>query len=262
MMPLYFTRLLSGTSVLFIAASLLPAAEQQPPSENNTPGESSKVSEDNGASSPRDIEIEATTRLLESDKVVLDLKITEEQRGKVQELIQSVRDDLAKLRSRLPEQRDAALAAVRLKIQSVLQEYRRKLEDILTPEQDHRLREIVMQVRGMTALKDADIAQALKLTTEQQSQVQELSEIAHAARGDLIRSARGSGRAGRIARREKVRELRTSLNADLKALLTSEQLARYEKLKGAHFDVSVLEDESDSVQLGAPAEIDDPAKKK
>jgi len=111
-------------------------------------------------------------RLLRQPDVQADLRLTEEQRTKVKEIVDRLdpRRGPPTGRDRLPpdERRQQDLDRAR----ASNAEARR----VLGPEQFRRLPQIALQVQGIGAFRQADVAAALKLTPEQRERIRDLED--------------------------------------------------------------------------------------
>lgn len=181
-----------------------------------------------------------------------ELKLTNEQRKKVQTLEAKHKRDLLRLMPQNPfaafndpagtmqTMRDAPA-----KIEKLGKEVDAAINDILTAAQGRRLREISLQLRGGHALSDPDVTKTLKLTKEQTDKLQEIRQeamkemqnIGLQAMGDAFRvgpnPAAFQKTSGQVA--EKMKESWDRLGNRLLEVLTSEQKGEWQKLTGEPF---------------------------
>ena len=106
-----------------------------------------------------------------------------------------------------------------------------KLQELLTPDQILRLKQIQLQASGIDVWMESDTARELDLTTDQQAKLTEL-------RNDYARRQQLDGDFQQ--RFAKIRELIAERDAKAIELLTAAQRAKLDELKGAPFDVSQL----------------------
>jgi Spy/CpxP family protein refolding chaperone len=110
-----------------------------------------------------------------------------------------------------------------------------KLAEILLPPQIERLEQISLQIRGTSALSDPKVAAKLSLTEDQKKKL----EAAATANREAMRQAFQGGNRDQNQDREKMRakfqELRKAADEKVLAVLTADQKAAFEKLKGAAF---------------------------
>lgn len=112
-------------------------------------------------------------------------------------------------------------------------EEKAKLAEILLPNQLKRLNEIFVQVNGLNALQDDDIAKELAITEVQKTKLAEVRQ----ANGEAMRSQGREAFAGLddAARAAKFAEMRKEADAKLLAVLTPDQQKKYEEMKGKPF---------------------------
>jgi Spy/CpxP family protein refolding chaperone len=108
-----------------------------------------------------------------------------------------------------------------------------KLGEILLPHQIERLGQISLQqsmrMRGMAVLADPKVAAKLSLTDDQKKKIEAQSE---AVRSKMQEMFQGGNRDGM---REKMEQMRKESDEKYSAVLTADQKAQFEKLKGAEF---------------------------
>lgn len=113
---------------------------------------------------------------------------------------------------------------------------REKLAEILLPHQLKRLTEIYIQVAGVAALQDDDIAAELGITEAQKSKMAEVQASIREEMGAQMRELfQGGGE--REAIQAKMQELRRNAEAKVLAVLTPEQQKKFEEMKGKPFNM-------------------------
>ena len=181
-----------------------------------------------------------------------ELKLTNEQRKKVQTLEAKHKRDLLHLMPQNPlaafndlvgtmqTMRDAPA-----KIQKLGKEVDAVIDGILTAAQGRRLREISLQLRDGHALSDPEVTKTLKLTKEQieklqeirQEAMKEMQNIGLQGMGDAVRGGPNPAAfqkiSGQVA--EKMKDSWDRLGNRLLEVLTSEQKAEWQKLTGEPF---------------------------
>jgi Spy/CpxP family protein refolding chaperone len=114
-------------------------------------------------------------------------------------------------------------------------EFDPKVKELVSADQYKRLKQIQLQAnlrnQGPSALTDADVAAELKLTDEQKKKLDDLN----AEYGRRLRGGAGGG--GGAEAFAQLREERTTKTMEV---LTADQKAKLETLKGGAFDVSHL----------------------
>ncbi len=168
-----------------------------------------------------------------------ELKLTEEQATRIAKLPAEVRaahrEEMLKLRDRSQELRKAQ-ADVEARQEA---EMAKAMTDVLTPEQEKRLKQILVQVLGPAAWDDPAVQKALKLTDDQKAAINKLRDEARAKLRDQRTVARGGPpargapdlKALRLREREWAADYR-ALQDRIVALLTPEQQKRWRELTG------------------------------
>jgi len=160
--------------------------------------------------------------MLLNQKVVLDaLKLTRDQQQKIGELrtkeMQAFRPQPG-----LPPDK------VFEKMQEATRETEKALTRILTAEQNKRLKEITLQQQGAVALVDPELAQEVGLAEEEQKKIRGVQESARKERDALFQK----GAANLAAMRKSLEQIDKKTNDAILAVLSSEQKAKWEKMKG------------------------------
>jgi Spy/CpxP family protein refolding chaperone len=108
-----------------------------------------------------------------------------------------------------------------------------KLAEILLPNQMKRLTEIYVQQLGTGALEDAEIAEELKISDEQKASIAKIREESRAQMRELFTGGGGD----REAAQAKFAEARKATDEKLLAVLTADQKAKLDELKGKPFEM-------------------------
>jgi hypothetical protein len=187
--------------------------------------------------------------LLGSAQVRTELKVTDEQGKKLDEVLASYRESSRGLFGRGPregtdEDRQKAREEAAKKRADLLKTTDEKLAGILDKTQTKRLDEIVLQQQGAEALTTEPVVAALSLKSEQVEKI----KAAFAKRDEEMASLRpaggrrggdGGGAPGGNFQeiREKMDKLRKDTDTAAFAVLTKEQSEAFAKLKGASFEL-------------------------
>lgn len=114
-----------------------------------------------------------------------------------------------------------------------------KLKELLTPEQQTRLQQIGWQIAGIGALSDPAVAKELGLSKDQTEKIAATTADFAAKTRELMQAAFAEGGGGNFQEvRAKADELNKDRDAKVTEILTTEQKAAFEKLKGKPFDVA------------------------
>jgi hypothetical protein len=132
---------------------------------------------------------------------------------------------------------------IQKKIDARARATRKRIAKILSPEQMQRLDEINLQVVGNAALTYEAVAAKLQLTPEQQVELQKVGDDSRQELAALYATANGQPPTaeGQAERNQKQKMIVTELNDQLIAVLTEEQHAAFEKMKGEAFDTSTIQ---------------------
>lgn len=177
-------------------------------------------------------------QLVRNDAVRKDVAVTDEQGGKLRELLASYqkeagevprvsREEIQKLSD---EERQKKFREMREARNKLTTKYREKLADVLEKKQMERLNQIRLQTMGSSAYRDPAVVKALDITREQQQKL-------NAARNKFLKELRQAE--GRPTA-EQYAKAREKLNAKVKELITEEQQKKFKELTGKPFDVSKL----------------------
>lgn len=166
--------------------------------------------------------------LLTNENVQKELKITDDQKKKIEDIMVAARPSGGtNFRDLSREEAEKAFAEFQLKAQ----EARKKAEAILSPEQVKRLKELTVQSQGANALTTPEVAAELKLTDDQKGKLQGISDDYSAKRRDLF----GGGGFNQETR-DKLTALTKEQDDKSLAVLTADQKTQFEKMKGAKAD--------------------------
>jgi hypothetical protein len=181
--------------------------------------------------------------LLRIEEVRSELKVTEDQQELINILSDELREGRPEITGNFREMSEAEQAEFREKMEKWSAEQtaqaKETLKTILEEQQYTRLEQIQLQTRGVNALVDDEVAQALKLTPEQLAKLKETQEENGEAMREAMRGAFGGGRdeADREARRERMETFRKESEAKMLAHLTAEQQTQFASMKGEPFEM-------------------------
>jgi len=112
-----------------------------------------------------------------------------------------------------------------------LHQQEQTLADLLTPEQRTRLKQILLQQRGPSALADPDVIASLDLSLEQRQQIRQFQNDAER----FVRTSFQPGHKLRPEEYEQVKQAWSKTWQKMLGVLTDEQTARWKKLTGEKF---------------------------
>ena len=189
------------------------------------------------AQSPRVSDGPPGPMMLLNRSVRAELKLTDEQVGKLVKAGEAMReqhgDEFKKLRELDGKERRAKREEL---LKSIREDGQKTAAAILTPEQLTRFQQIQRQQHALHALTTPEIRASLKLSDEQVEQIKTLDADSHKAMRAAFEGAE-EGDGNRRKRFEKVRGERRDATARALALLTDEQKAAWKDLTGEPFEV-------------------------
>jgi uncharacterized protein len=162
--------------------------------------------------------------LLQQQSVQKELKLSRDQLKKVEDLSGKMREKMQDIFALEEPERGK-------KLQVLNQENDRTLAAILMPEQTKRLKQIVYQQQGTSALATKDVARAIELSDEQQKQIADISEETGRKTRELLRP----GSPPDEATRTKMEALRKAGSDKVLAVLTDAQKRAWQDLQGEPF---------------------------
>ncbi len=175
--------------------------------------------------------------MMSSQPVQQELKLSDEQAKKINAIATQMRQDAMEIISGLqdltPEEREEELPNVMEMVSDSAKELQTQVDEILDEQQTARMNELSLQRRGIDALDDERVIEALKVTDDQKKQLADIRDAAGAKQEDIIKEGLGGDR---DEMREKIQALQKETGDKALAVLTTEQRDAFEKLKGAKFD--------------------------
>ncbi|MCU0870963.1 MAG: hypothetical protein MUE50_01320 [Pirellulaceae bacterium] len=131
--------------------------------------------------------------------------------------------------------REKAMAEMRKQREAESAKANAKLGEILLPLQIERLEQISVQMRGTGALVDPKVAAKLSLTEDQKKKLEAAATANREAMQQAFQGGNRDQNQDREKMREKFQELRKAADEKVLAVLTADQKAAFEKMKGAAF---------------------------
>lgn len=175
-------------------------------------------------------------QLVRMEAVRTEIGLTQEQAEKVREVAASVGGGRGQgARQNLQDMTDAERRQWREDMEARTAEMEKKLGEVLSADQMKRLRQIQVQAMGTRALMSPNVVKELSITEEQQEKMRTASR-------EAMQGTRGGG-AGQRPDREAMAAAMEKANAAMLDVLTADQKAKFEELKGKPFDVAQLRGE-------------------
>ncbi len=191
--------------------------------------------------------------LLRIEQVQEELKLTEEQKTKLQDLADKLREQGGRgqrgdFQNLSEEERRERFQQMMAEGQKRMEEARKSVEEILTADQAKRLKQIEWQQLGPAALLQPEVAEAVGLSGEQKEQLATVAREAGEKRMQLFQGARGGEQGDRRQQgqdmrqrfeemREKGEQITQEFNKKSMAVLESEQKGKLKELMGTPFEL-------------------------
>ena len=178
--------------------------------------------------------------LLGREQVQQEMNLSDEQTTKVQEIVEKLGAEMQEQYSSLREieDRDQQRARItELRDQSD-QKVREQLGDVVEREQVMRLYQIRMQVRAVVdSLANRYVSGRLELTDDQKNKLDEINTALGANQSEVYATLRDASDEQRSEAFQKLRTIRSDADAEALALLTTEQKAAFEEMKGEKIEL-------------------------
>ncbi|NLF72323.1 MAG: hypothetical protein GX575_25085 [Candidatus Anammoximicrobium sp.] len=133
------------------------------------------------------------------------------------------------------EERQKAFGEMRERREKQTASANAKLAEILLPHQIKRIEQISLQTRGLAALSDPKIAAELKISDEQKKKLEEARNASMEAMRAMFQG--GNRDQDREQMRAKMQDMRKQAEEKVLAVLTADQKAQFEKMKGESFQM-------------------------
>ncbi len=169
--------------------------------------------------------------LLSQESVQKELQISDEQKQKVADYMAKQRESFSGLQDLSREERQAEFA----KMQKASEE---ELGKILDAKQLARLKQIALQQRGVQALSDPQVANALTLTDDQKAKVATIQQELREQMGEVFQAGGADG--DREEARKKIEAAQAGANEKLQAVLTADQQTKWKELNGEPFKGEIV----------------------
>lgn len=178
-----------------------------------------------------------TLMLLGIEEVQTELQIDPDQKAALAKLREQARPERPNLDfgSMTEDERREAFEKMQKQREQRNAELKEQLIEVLLPEQMERLEQIVLQVQGVRALANDEVAGRLGMTDEQKKKLGEVREQLQQEMGPKMRELFASG--DREAVREGMRKVGEEMQEKVLAVLTSDQRKQFDEMKGEKFEM-------------------------
>jgi len=177
-------------------------------------------------------------RLLQRDDVRTDLQLTDDQKSKLFDMSQGLADRFREVFRSVGNDPDARQKAIANITKKIVEE----VNQILTPGQQTRLKEVAIQVAGFSCVTIPEIQKSLALTSDQKSKIDDLAARQKKATGEATAKLQ-TGEIQMADLPEIVKKNTKVLNDEIGKVLTQAQKDKLKTLGGKTF---VPKDDQDS----------------
>lgn len=189
----------------------------------------------------------AMVRLLGIADVQKEIELTDDQKAKMKEIGEKaaaqMREQFSGFRDLSQEERQKKFEEMRTKAPERDAELLKKVNEVLLPHQVQRLEELRVQSLGNRAISDPDVQKALGITDQQKAQ---LDAIRKTIEDTFAKAREGMDNLSQEERRAKFQEMREKFTkvaeeaqTKAQAVLTADQKAKLETLKGKKADYNL-----------------------
>ncbi len=181
------------------------------------------------------VEALGTPCIVFREKVLDELKVSDDQREKLMQLVMEQIMQTGPFLNSLTEtgpEREKKLNEHR---KNALEKLAKNLKDVLQPDQLNRLRQVMLQRDGSFALGQDDVRKELKITQEQLKQFMAITQELQRQVETLVKQAQSGGNPDEI--RPKIEQLRKDHAKMIEAVLTPTQKKQWKELLGPPFEL-------------------------
>lgn len=161
--------------------------------------------------------------LLRQESVQKELKLSDDQIKKVEELGEAMREKFQEARDLEGEERAK-------KMRELTTENEKALGKLLKPDQDKRLKQISYQQQGAQAFANPDVAKALGLTDAQKAEIQKINEDSREQMREIFQGGPPDEEG-----RKKMQEIRKAASEKSMKVLAGEQKTKWKEMQGQPF---------------------------
>ena len=178
-----------------------------------------------------------TMTLLRLEPVRTELEISPDQEEALTKMTEQNRSERPSgdFRNMSEDERTEFFAKMRKQSEERTAKMKEQLEEVLFPEQLERLEQINIQLQGIAALQNAEVAKKLKMTAAQTKELEEVRNGIMEKMRDSMREIFASG--NREGIREKIEKMRDDMEGDVLAVLNTDQKKKFEEMKGEPFEM-------------------------
>lgn len=182
----------------------------------------------------------ATSMLLGREDVQAEIKLTDEQKGKLDALRAGARDRFRTVFTDLrnnggggsPEEMQAA---IQTKMQTLMEDMSKEAMAVLDESQKKRVKELGIQSQGALVVLQKEVAKEINLTAAQQTRIDELQRLQEEATMGLFEKVQ-SGDIDREDMNNSMEKNRKTMDTEVAKVLTEAQRAKLKEMGGKPFE--------------------------
>lgn len=133
------------------------------------------------------------------------------------------------------EQRKEKFDAFKIESKKIREKYESKLEEVLDEDQFTRMQQIRLQIRGLAALFEKEVAEEIGLTPSQKDRIHE--SIRSSMRQAMHAYFKTERSERKMSMRDKMHEIRPAVEAKALEVLTEQQAAKFKEMQGIAFEI-------------------------
>ncbi len=172
------------------------------------------------------------TMLLQRDDVQKEIKLSADQKKKLDDLNQAMRDKFQEMRQNGGQGGDRQ--AMMAEFQKMRDEQEKQVNAVLTADQQKRLKELWIQRSGAMVITNEDVQKQLGFTDDQKSKVKDLMQVSQEA-NQALREKMQNQEIDRQEFQASMQKNNDLLKEKLQGVLTTDQAAKLKAMGGAPF---------------------------
>ncbi len=181
--------------------------------------------------------------LLSREEVRTEIELMPDQVAGLRKMAERMRPERPDFdfRSGSDEERSAYMAKIQAQQTERAADAKAQLEELLMPKQFERLEQIALQSQGAMALMNPEVAEKLGIGKEvTEAMTKDMTASQEEGRELLQTMMRERNREAAGSVREKMEEMRKTLETKLVAHLSDEQKTKFEEMKGEPFELAAM----------------------
>ncbi|MBX7105085.1 MAG: Spy/CpxP family protein refolding chaperone [Gemmataceae bacterium] len=171
--------------------------------------------------------------LLGNESVQTELKITDDQKAKIKDVTEKQREKMREFGQQMRDGGEVDREKMQAAMKEMTESGEKIIKEILNPDQQKRLKQILWQQAGVLVFADKDFASALKISDEQSEKFKTISEEFQEDMREIRQTARGNQQEAQ----QKMEALRKEVTERAMDVLTAEQKKQHKEMLGVPFEL-------------------------